>query len=445
MDLPFDGMRKNVHPVGEKMSTLTLPFWGQRNLKINHQQHIPFTQQPNKCIAPKATLPTQEDSNLLVKHTLTFLYIHAYINAYMLLSITKRLLLPTTIKCRCPDAPRLWGAALGITGARQRRQGLTTGRADKDDSKPSATHQDWIPPNRPLIGDQLPQQQQQLYYQPPAVDNSNPSTTLAASAVDDNDDEEELRRLQQEIDKLEQAEPTATTTKTDTIEEEDDEEEEEEEELRLLQQEIDELEKEEEKEQSQPQLQQSFLDEDTSIDWLKTRRRVMGGDAESNNLLTASLPGKARHQDLFEVDVIHHTLLNKTEIAAIVQALGGEDIKVIYDDPHHRRMGGALGMIIVTAERPSQMRALADTLVRQMRRRKLQHVDVIGAQQGPEGTPESNWMVVDCRNFIVHFMGPHTRRAVNLEDIWSGKDDLHKVNVFDDDAVEDYVAAHPVP
>ena len=168
------------------------------------------------------------------------------------------------------------------------------------------------------------------------------------------------------------------------------------------------------------------------------------GDQQQDGL-TATLPGKARHEELFDVDVIHHTLLKKDEIATILTSLGGTDVKVIYDDPHNQRMGGAMGMIIVTASRPSQIRILADTLVLQMRRRKLQQVDVFGAMQGPEGTEDSNWMVVDCRNFVVHILGPNTRKALNLEAMWSGKDGLHNVPFYDDDAVEDYVAANPVP
>jgi ribosomal silencing factor RsfS len=217
----------------------------------------------------------------------------------------------------------------------------------------------------------------------------------AAAAAALEEEHEELQRLQEEIDRLDN--PTVTTT--------------------VLQ-----------------------PDEDTSVDWLATRKKMLGqgGGLEA-------IKGLSRHEDLVDVAVKHHTLLSKDEIANILDSLGGLDVKVIYDNPLERRMGGVMGMILATASRASQMRILADTLVRQMRRRKLQEVDVFGAKQGPEGTEESNWMVVDCRNFIVHIMDDHTRRMINLEGLWSGKDPLPTVSFYDDDAVEDYVAAHPVP
>jgi Ribosomal silencing factor during starvation len=78
----------------------------------------------------------------------------------------------------------------------------------------------------------------------------------------------------------------------------------------------------------------------------------------------------------------------------------------------------------------------------------LQQVGVLGAELGADGNmddPNENWFVVDCRNYVVHIQDAKTRKAVNLEGLWSGKDGLHKVSMYDDDAVEDYVAANPVP
>lgn len=287
--------------------------------------------------------------------------------------------------------------------------------------KPDMT--EWIPPNRPLIGDQLPYHRHNL---------ENDKDKII-------DEEEELRILQEEIDRLEREEKEegesirfdARSTQAPTTPVVDEEEE-----LRRLQQEIDKITQEEKKKKEVP-----IIDEDTSVDWLQTRRRMMGEQGG----LAAKIPGAARHDNLFEVEVKHHTLLKKDEIVTIMNSLGGTDIKVIYDNPNERRMGGAMGMILVSASRPSQIRILADTLVRQMRRRKLEEVDVFGAKEGPEGDEESLWMVVDCRNFIVHIFEEQTRMALNLEDIWSGKDPLHRINCQDDDAVEDYVAAYPVP
>jgi ribosomal silencing factor RsfS len=248
----------------------------------------------------------------------------------------------------------------------QRRRLPTTALRYVSGEKSDVT--DWIPPNRPLVGDQQ-------------------HGAAAAAALEA--ENAELQRMQKEIDQLDN--PTIVQ------------------------------------------------DEDTSVDWLATRKKMLGGGG------LEAIKGLSRHEDLVDVAVKHHTLLSKDEIVQVLDSLGGLDIKVIYDNPLERRMGGNMGMILATASRASQMRILADTLVRQMRLRKLQDVDVFGAQQGPEGTEESNWMVVDCRNFVVHIMDDHMRRMINLEGLWSGKDPLPTVSFYDDDAVEDYVAAHPVP
>eukprot|EP00977_Amphora_coffeiformis_P013557 scaffold3586_cov164-Amphora_coffeaeformis.AAC.8 len=295
----------------------------------------------------------------------------------------------------------------------------------------------WIPPNRPLIGDQSPyhhhnidekNEEEELRQLQKEIDKleqgetnedeslrSDAQSTLAAAAEDVVDEEEELRRLQQEIDQL-------------AVDEE--------EELKRLKKEIEKIDQEEKKKKEMP-----IIDEDASVDWLQTRRRMMGEQAG----LAANMPGAARHETLFEVEVKHHTLFRKDEIATIMTSLGGTDIKVIFDNPKERRMGGAMGMILVTVSRPSQIRILADTLVRQMRHRKLEEVDVFGAKQGPEGDETSLWMVVDCHNYIVHILEEQMRQALNLEDVWSGKDPLHRVNWKDEDAVDDYVTAYPVP
>lgn len=287
-------------------------------------------------------------------------------------------------------------------------------RCFSTDKKPDRT--EWVPPDRPLIGDQLPLHRHNF-------------------DREDKDEEEELRRLQEEIDRLEQVETregrslTSNETRSATALDE-------EEELRLLQEEIDKIDDEEKNSKEIP-----LTGVNSPVDWLQTRRGRMGDQSG----LAASIPGAARHEDLFDVEVKHHTLFRKDEIATILDSLGGTDIKVIYDNPHDRRMGGAMGMILVTASRPSQIRILADTLVRQMRRRKLEEVDVLAAQQGPEGDEASQWMVVDCRNFVVHIFEEKIRQALNLDDVWSGKDPLHSVDFHDEDAVDAYVEAHPVP
>jgi ribosomal silencing factor RsfS len=198
----------------------------------------------------------------------------------------------------------------------------------------------------------------------------------------------------------------------------------------------------EEQEAKERESKAAAADEDLSVDWLQTRRQVL----QENEALDMLPPDQAKSQRnrMSDIPVKKHTLLSKDEIASCLQAMGGRDIKVIID--LERRMGGILGIILVTAVTRSQIRVLADALVRQMRRRQLEEVNVVGAQLGPEGnTQDDGWWAVDCRNFVVHIQDEETRWAVDLEALWSGNDDLHGVDPLDEEQVDDYVAQNPVP
>jgi hypothetical protein len=60
-------------------------------------------------------------------------------------------------------------------------------------------------------------------------------------------------------------------------------------------------------------------------------------------------------------------------------------------------MGAASGMILTTGSTPTQIFVMADTLVRQLKRRDLAEVGVVGAQFGAEGSADKTdtWRVVD--------------------------------------------------
>lgn len=185
----------------------------------------------------------------------------------------------------------------------------------------------------------------------------------------------------------------------------------------------------------------------TGIDWLQTRRKKLGTEAIE---MLSPEQAKARKDAIAEIPVKQFTLLSKDEIASCLEAMGGRDITVILDDPKNQRMGGALGLIIVSAATHTQLSMMADALVRQMRRRDLHKLDVLGAKYGPEGNnrssqAEETWIVVDCRNYIVHFQDETTRKLINLEALWSGKDPMFKIDYRDEDQVDDYIASHPVP
>eukprot|EP00978_Attheya_sp_CCMP212_P012937 scaffold32283_cov54-Attheya_sp.AAC.8 len=63
---------------------------------------------------------------------------------------------------------------------------------------------------------------------------------------------------------------------------------------------------------------------------------------------------------------------------------------------------------------------------------------------------DDGWMVVDCYNYIVHVQNAVTRRHLNLESLWSNDPNseghkLRRVDGDDDDAVDAYVNANPIP
>lgn len=249
--------------------------------------------------------------------------------------------------------------------------------------KPDATTE-WIPPDRPLAGDKG---QSHLY-------------THVEEA-------EQLRRIEKDLKLLE----------------------------------------EEDKEKERASVELNSV-EAPSVDWLKTRRAVLAGQQIGLRMMKPQESASAKHAMVDEILVKEHMLLSRKEIAMCLEAMGGQDIQVVLDDPAASRMGGPKGIILVTGTNHVQLRTLADTLVRQLRRRNLQQVGVLGAELGADGNaddPNENWFVVDCRNYIVHIQDAKTRDAVNLEGLWSGKDGLHKVDSNDDDAIENYVAANPVP
>jgi len=125
-------------------------------------------------------------------------------------------------------------------------------------------------------------------------------------------------------------------------------------------------------------------------------------------------------------------------------AAGGSDINVIADGPQ-KRMGGADGMVFVTGASTHQVDVMTRTLVRQLKKRDLGQVGVVGAMLGAEGNEKDGWRVVDCNNYIVHIQTSDMRRKLAIESMWTGKDRLLSVNFQDEEDVEDYVAANPTP
>jgi ribosomal silencing factor RsfS len=155
--------------------------------------------------------------------------------------------------------------------------------------------------------------------------------------------------------------------------------------------------------------------------------------------------GVTKKQEISDIPVLERTYLTKKEISMCLSSLGARDIAVFHNDPVSPQWDAH--RILVTASSNAQLRIFATALVRQLRRRNLQNYGVIGAEQGYEGSDanDETWFVVDCGNYVVHLLDDKTRKALRLEDLWTGRDRLARVNWMDEESVEAYVEANPVP
>jgi ribosomal silencing factor RsfS len=266
----------------------------------------------------------------------------------------------------------------------------TTNGDDDDEDNPSkktsatTTNDEWIPPNRPLAGDQG---HSQLYQTQQAFDQAEE----ALFTISEEDSDEDILRKLEDALALEEA-----------------------------------LEKE--------QQDNHELESPPVADWLQTRRAALreNGDDEDEN----------------SIAILPHTLLTLKDLETLLTGLGGIDIMLLLDDPEAPRMGGSIGMLLCTASNPFHVTALTRALISHLKERQLQDLGVLGAQmtlRSSSAISSNTWNVVDCSNYMVHLFDQPTRQALKLEDLWTGKDPLWKLNYQDDDAVEDYVANHSVP
>ena len=174
-----------------------------------------------------------------------------------------------------------------------------------------------------------------------------------------------------------------------------------------------------------------------------TTTTVSAPDWQQNRkALSMDVPDRNRKFAGAELEVLEGVLLSQIEITDCLVNMGAVNLKSVFDV--NRRMGGAEGLVFVTATSAQHLQLLSDTLVRQLKVRKLALKGVMGAKLGAEGDG-GDWKVVDCHNYVVHIMLAETRRHLNLEALWSGKDKLLTVMSHDEDEVDDYVAKNPVP
>lgn len=202
-------------------------------------------------------------------------------------------------------------------------------------------------------------------------------------------------------------------------------------------------------------------------DWLKTRRMKLENKLKPIHMTTPDR-GQTLMKTQSEIPKISHTLLSSEEIITCLENLGGYDVRLIIPEETLKQYLGWDGMIVATATSYSHLRVMADAIVTALRERKLHERGVIGAQLGAEGGEDTNisrrkrnklgrgggkmddgWMAVDCRNYIVHIQDEMTRKSVDLESLWSPGSkqarNLRRMNCQNEDALDDYVAEHPIP
>lgn len=69
-------------------------------------------------------------------------------------------------------------------------------------------------------------------------------------------------------------------------------------------------------------------------------------------------------------------------------------------------------MVIATGRSSTHIKALADNVVKEIK--KAQH-EVIGV----EGRSQSEWVLVDCGSVVIHIMLSSVRALYNLEELWN--------------------------
>ncbi|GBG73884.1 hypothetical protein CBR_g17596 [Chara braunii] len=74
-------------------------------------------------------------------------------------------------------------------------------------------------------------------------------------------------------------------------------------------------------------------------------------------------------------------------------------------------------MVIVTGRSGRHLRAMADAVVYELKRRTSEVIPDL--EPAVEGRDVDQWMVVDCGSMVVHFFDEETRERYNLEELWA--------------------------
>ena len=263
-------------------------------------------------------------------------------------------------------------------------------------------NQDWIPPKRPLVGDKG---NSHMFFNKQSAEPMKEGTILKEVDIDD----DESKRLEEEYERRKNNDREAMNVST----------------------------------KNTTNTKKKTADTTKTVDWMQTRRASPFWIPTLGTVPPTSSTQPARVGKGGElIPVVHHTLLTRQEIETVMNAYGGKDIVTLMDDPDNPRMDGPLGQIVVTAPSVRHMRQLASMLTRELRKRKLEEVGVQSAIDGPEGSlhdPDEVWLLVNCRNFIVHVQMERARKYYKLEYLWSFEDPIWKLDADDEAAWDNYM------
>jgi Ribosomal silencing factor during starvation len=273
--------------------------------------------------------------------------------------------------------------------------------------------------------------------------------------------------------------------------------------LRQLDEELAALQQREEKEAVEQQQDDWSNSTTTTVDWLQTRRSallqpfplvvpsaVKKEHEKSSMSSSLSSPPTTKKDGTTKSKQVDHDkeqviLVTHQEITEILERLGATKVNVILDDPLRPRMGGLplKGMVFCSGNHPfhiaSLYRALQDYMddkrdeynlppddddddnddeneenaeyrfIFQEMETERSRTDRASRRTKNDKavrkhtTKEETWRILDCIDYVVHIQDDATRDHFRLEYLWSGEDPLWKLNLQDENAVDEYVANHP--
>lgn len=76
------------------------------------------------------------------------------------------------------------------------------------------------------------------------------------------------------------------------------------------------------------------------------------------------------------------------------------------------------GIILASSQGRRHSRALADTLLEQVKKNKIEYL-------GMEGYQEGEWVLLDLNEIIVHIFTPETRLFYNFEGFWARAESIN--------------------